>query len=189
MPSSEVGEATFEDRLLSVGKTQSRQDFIALFSHFAPRIKSYMIKGGMTASDADELAQEAMVSVWRKAALYDPAKAAASTWIFTIARNLRIDALRRRKGIGTAITLDDLPTLAAQGEQPDDALDRMTESKALTAALKSLPSEQAELIHKAFFEEKTHNDIAQESGLPLGTVKSRIRLALDRLRRGIKELE
>lgn len=189
VPSSEVGEATFEDCLLAVGKTQSRQDFIALFNHFAPRIKSYMVKGGMEAGDADELAQETMIAVWRKAALYDPAKAAASTWIFTVARNLRIDALRRRKGIGAAINMDDLPALATQNEPPDDALGRMEESKALSTALTALPLEQADLIQKAFFEEKTHSDIAQETGLPLGTVKSRIRLALERLRHGVKDLE
>lgn len=171
----------FETLLCEVGQDKNKESFVSLFQHFAPRIKSFLIKGGADENSADELAQETMLSVWDKAKSYDPKKAAASTWIFTIARNKRIDALRKIKGYH--VDLDDLPVLEdTAGFTPAQDMNRTQESENIIAAMSELPKEQSELIQKSFFEDKSHSEISEETGIPLGTVKSRIRLALDRLR-------
>lgn len=175
----ENGEVTFDDLLVAVGKSRNRDAFIRLFEYFAPRIKSFLMKGGLTQEMADELAQEAMLTVWQKAEQYDPTQAAAATWIFTIARNKRIDAFR--KAGRPQPDLND-PMMTPDIEQPDEAFSKSEHNRMLAEAIETLPPEQADLIRKSFFEEKTHNDIAEETNIPLGTVKSRIRLALERLR-------
>ena len=174
-------EKSFEELLCDVGQNKNKKSFIALFEHFAPRIKSYLMKSGADESNADELAQETMLSVWDKAKSYNPDKAAASTWIFTVARNKRIDALRKIKSY--SVDIDDMPFLEDENaSNPSQNMAFKQESQSIYSALKSLPENQAELIRKSFFEDKTHNEISEETGIPLGTVKSRIRLALDRLR-------
>jgi len=185
---SAPGTASFEDMLSAVGRNQDRKAFIDLFEYFAPRIKSFMLKSGAAPDQADELAQETMLTVWNKAGSYNPKLAGASTWIFTIARNKRIDGLRKQNRPepdpdDPLMVRDDLPV-------PGEHLSRSEETHILSEAMKDLPEEQAELIRKSFFEDKTHQAIADETKLPLGTVKSRIRLALDRLRsdQKVKEL-
>lgn len=173
-------EVTFDDLLVSVGATQNRDSFIRIFEYFAPRVKSFLMQGGFNPETADELAQETMLTVWDKAASFDPQQAKASTWIFTIARNKKIDYIRKYKR--TPLKAEDLAFAQTETEAPDDYLATMQDNKALTAALEKLPEEQAALLRKSFYEDKTHNDIAAESDIPLGTVKSRIRLALERLR-------
>lgn len=170
--------------LSAVGTRQDRQAFAALFEYYAPRIKSFLIKGGAPPDAADEMAQETMVAIWQKAASYDPARAAASTWIFTIARNKRIDALR--KHARPESDLDDIPELADHTPGAGDVLARRQEEAAMAEAMEALPPEQADLLYKSFFEEKSHADIAKETNLPLGTVKSRIRMALEKLGRDRK---
>jgi RNA polymerase sigma-70 factor (ECF subfamily) len=176
---------TFEDLLTAVGRSRNRDAFIRLFEHFAPRVKSFLMRGGFNPDAADELAQETMLAVWDKAAKYDSTKAAASTWIFTIARNKRIDYVRKTRHPEPEGELDRAEDHAPRA---DESLTLTEEAAALAEAIKKLPPEQAELIQKAFFEEKSHSDIAEETNLPLGTVKSRIRLALDRMRSGLKGL-
>ena len=185
-----VGERTFEDLLYDVGQNKNKDSFIELFHYFAPRIKSFLMKGGANESLADELAQETMLNIWNKAESYNPAKAAASTWIFTIARNKRIDALRKKKFY--SVDLDQLPDMEDDTyRSPVTALSDTQESETIAGALENLPPEQADLIKRSYFEDKTHQEIADETGLPLGTVKSRIRIALKRLRNiaAIKDLE
>lgn len=154
-----------------------------LFEHFAPRVKSFLMKGGTAEDVADELAQETMLTVWNKAGSFDPARSAASTWIFTIARNKKIDVLRKigRYEVAPADpeTLENTESASSPGA---DAMAHQ-ETETIAAALKDLPEEQSMLLRKSFFEDKSHADIAQETGLALGTVKSRIRLALERLRK------
>jgi RNA polymerase sigma-70 factor, ECF subfamily len=175
------GPAFAADTLLkAVAEIRDRQSFIELFQYFAPRIKSFLIKGGMDMETADELAQETMLTVWNKAEGFDPAKAAASTWIFTIARNKKIDFLRKRYREG--VDFSEQSDLPDDAPGPSDALQRTEEEQTIAAALETLPAEQAELIQKSFFEGKSHTEIAEETKIPLGTVKSRIRLALERLR-------
>jgi len=172
-------EALAMDALLRrVAEAKDRAAFAALFDHFAPRIKSYLMRLGAPPAQAEDLAQEAMLSLWRKAHLFDASKASAATWLFTIARNLRIDAIRREKR----------PELDPQDFQPEaepDADAVMTlaaDEVRLRVALKTLPADQAAVIEQSFFADKPHSQIASEQGIPLGTVKSRLRLAMARLK-------
>lgn len=158
-----------------------------LFEHFAPRVKSFLMKGGTAEDVADELAQETMLTVWNKAPSFNPAQAGASTWIFTIARNRKIDTLRKTGRFEVAPTD---PDLIQSTDSPRGNTMRREEIESIAEALDELPEEQAMLLRQSFFEDKSHADIAKETGLPLGTVKSRIRLALERLRKNktVKEL-
>ncbi len=170
----------FEQLLEAVGKTQDREAFITLFKHFAPRIKSFLMKNYMSPEAADELAQETMLAVWGKAGSYNPARAKASTWIYTIARNKRIDSLRKT---GREPIVDYDPIWVEDDKPgPSARLLAKDEHGTIGEALKTLPKDQSELLYKSFFEGKAHGEIAEETGLPLGTVKSRIRAALKRLR-------
>jgi RNA polymerase sigma-70 factor (ECF subfamily) len=173
--------------LLDVAQTRNKESFVQLFEHFAPRVKSFLMKGGTREDLADELAQETMLTVWNKAGAYNPAHASASTWIFTIARNKKIDALRKTGRFEVAATD---PELVADEMKSSDSTMAAEEENLMAAALEKLPEEQSMLLRKSFFEDKSHADIARETGLPLGTVKSRIRLALDRLRqnKNVQEL-
>jgi len=169
-----------EALLVRVAVSQDRAAFQSLFVHFAPRIKAWMIRAGSGPQQAEELAQEAMLSVWRKAALFDPARASAATWIFTIARNLRIDAIRRERHP----TFDPAdPAFMPDGSVAADAeLQKRQQAQAVRRALETLPAEQAQIIFLSFLSDKPHSQIAGELGIPLGTVKSRIRLAMARLK-------
>ena len=175
---------TFEDMIVAIARTKDKASFIKLFEHFAPRVKSYLMKGGAREDVADELAQETMLNVWNKAESFNPVKAAASTWIFTIARNKKIDSLRRRAA-NADIELDAEGPNALRDENPSpsESMMRADETTAISEAIKKLPEEQADLIRQSFFEGKSHGEIAAEKKLPLGTVKSRLRLALERLRK------
>lgn len=164
--------------LLAVRDRQDRAAFAALFRHFAPRIKGFLMKSGASDALAEECAQDVMATLWQKAHLFDPARASVATWVFTIARNRRIDALRRAKRPEP----EDLPW-GPEPEPDQQAVLEMAEDTArLGAALARLPPPQRDLIEKAYFGDLTHTEIAKQTGLPLGTIKSRIRLALDRLR-------
>ena len=180
------GPAYLRDLLTAVGKRRDKAAFAELFDYFAPRIKSFLMKGGANPDQADELAQETMIAVWQKADSFDPAKASASTWIFTIARNKRIDAIR--KVPRPEMDADDVD-LADDSPPASEILSQQEETDIMANAINALPPEQADLLYKSFFEDKTHADIAKETNLPLGTVKSRIRLALDRLRGNQKVTE
>lgn len=166
-----------------------RQAFAALFKHFAPRVKSYLVRSGCPPDLAEELAQEAMVGVWHKAAQFDPARAQLSTWVFTIARHLRIDHHRREGGLAAAqqtgftwADFDALP-LADPGDEPADRLHTQQRERGVRDALAQLNEEQALIVRLSYFDEQPHAHIAQALGVPLGTVKSRIRLAMGHLRR------
>jgi len=165
--------------IIAIARSGDRSAFARLFTHFAPRVKSYMLRLGAPPEAAEELAQEAMLSVWRKAALFDPARAGASTWIFAIARNLRIDAVRRER----RPKIEDDPTDAPAAEPAAEAVVEAREAEArLREAVTVLPPDQAEVVRLSFFQDKPHSEIARDLDLPLGTVKSRLRLALARLR-------
>ncbi len=157
-----------------------RGAFGELFHYFAPRLMGFGLRSGADAASAEELVQETMLAVWRKAATFDASRATVSTWIFTIVRNKRIDMLRRQTY--PEADLNEAAEIPS-GESPaDDCLAAYQDGIALQHAMLTLPAEQIEVLHKAYFEGKTHRAIAVEMKLPLGTVKSRIRLALTRLR-------
>jgi len=171
----------------AIAASKSRDAFTQLFNHMAPRIKAYCLKRGASRAEAEETAQETMIQVWRRAGQYDSARAAATTWIFTIARNKRIDLFRKEQH--PEVTADDLVQSISD---PVDAEHRMEQAQAgetLAEKIRDLSPDQAEVIHKAFFEDKTHQVISEELDVPLGTVKSRIRLALAKLRSSMAEYE
>jgi RNA polymerase sigma factor (sigma-70 family) len=172
--------------LLAVAQDRDRTAFQALFGHFAPRVKAYLMRLGAPAAQAEDLAQEAMLSLWRKAHLFDPAKASAGTWVFTIARNLRIDAIRRERR--PELNPDD-PMLAPDAERgAEEGLAAAEDEDRLRLALKTLPPDQVRVIELSFFADKPHSQIAAELEIPLGTVKSRLRLAMLRLRTAMGEM-
>lgn len=161
---------------------KDQQAFIELFNHFAPRVKAFLMKSGADASLAEECTQEVMATLWHKAHLFDPARASVATWIFTIARNRKIDVLRKQKRPEP----EDLPWGPEAEPDQEDILSLQQESEQLRAAMAALPEAQKELIEKAYFGDFTQSEIAAQTGLPLGTIKSRIRLALDRLRHAMQ---
>lgn len=164
--------------VLRVKEHQDKQAFAELFRHFAPRVKAFLMKSGAEMTLAEECAQEVMATLWTKAHLFDPTRANVSTWVFTIARNKKIDALRRQKR-------PEPEDLAWGPEAEPDQADVMAirqESELLAKAVAELPEKQRELIERAYFGDLSQSEIAEETGLPLGTIKSRIRLALEKLR-------
>lgn len=178
--SSAAGAAAHAALLLRVAQQADRTAFAALFDHFGPRVKSYLMKLGAERGLAEDLVQDVMLAVWRRAATYDPSQASVSTWIFTIARNKRIDALRR----GPRADFDPTdPALAPEPPpSPDDEAEAVHWEGAIADAVAAMPREQAEIVRLAYYEDISHSDIAARIGVPLGTVKSRLRLAMARLR-------
>ncbi|HEY5337334.1 MAG TPA: sigma-70 family RNA polymerase sigma factor [Rhizomicrobium sp.] len=166
--------------LQSVGAHRDRAAFAALFDHFAPRVKSYLLRLGAGPALAEDLAQETMLSIWRKAALFDSSKASAATWIFTIARNLRIDAIRRERR--PEFDPNDPVLVPDEEPQADARMMRGDDDLRIHEALTKLSPDQAQVVQMSFFADKPHSQIALELGLPLGTVKSRLRLAMVRIR-------
>lgn len=164
-----------------VAQSADREAFVALYDHYAPRINGYLQRLGTPAGVAEDLTQEVMVTLWRKAALFDPAKSSLGTWLFRIARNRRIDMVRREKT--AALDENDPGLQPAAPEDVGDSLDAARREVRVRVALDRLPQEQRTLVELAFFRGLTHSRIAEETGLPLGTVKSRIRLAFTRLRK------
>jgi RNA polymerase sigma factor (sigma-70 family) len=182
---SEAGLGELERLIQRVASERDRAAFAGLYRHFAPRVKSYVMRLGADPASAEEIAQEAMLTLWRRADRFDPAQASASTWVFTIARNKRIDGLRRTKR--PELDPED-PALVPAAPSPADALIEAEErSRRLSAAIELLPSEQASLLQLAYYDDLSHSAIARTTELPLGTVKSRLRLAFARLRQALAE--
>ncbi|MEL6387290.1 MAG: sigma-70 family RNA polymerase sigma factor [Pseudomonadota bacterium] len=163
-----------------IAAEKCRQSFSQLFEFYAPRVKSYMMRLGSDDNQAEELAQEVMVTVWRKAIQYDASKASVSTWIFRIARNRRIDVYRRLKR--PELEPDEPMLRPPDPEEPDNIVNRVQMEAVVREALTTLPEEQLVLLQAAFYDGLSHSEIAEHFGLPLGTVKSRIRLAFNKLR-------
>lgn len=174
------GREAMTGLLIRVRDHGDREAFGNLFRFFAPRVKSYLARLGASAPEADELAQDVMVTVWQKAASFDERQAAASTWIFTIARNRRIDLIRRQRK--PELDPND-PLFQPEAEpSPDAVAIAGAREVRLREAMKALPQEQRQLLQEAFFAGRSHRDIARDSNIPLGTVKSRLRLAFQRLK-------
>ncbi len=175
--------------IVAIACRQDRQAFAQLFEYFAPRIKSFLQRSGLREDAAEELAQEAMLTVWRKAGLFDPSTKGAAAWIFTIARNLRIDAYRRSLRDPSAETSDaGLEFQIDESPAPDAQLVVSQSEIRVRAALSQLSPEQMKVVELSFFEEKAHSEIAQALDIPLGTVKSRLRLAMEKLRKLLGDL-
>jgi len=178
---TEAGQRShLADLIEAIAARQDRAAFASLFAHYAPRLKGYLLRLGLGPAQAEDLAQEVMVTVWRKAGQFDRTQASAATWIYRIARNRRIDAFRREQR--AVLDIDD-PGLQPLGEiAPDAWLDAAERETQVRTALAELPPEQVDLVRQAFYEGLSHRQIADVTGLALGTVKSRLRLAFQKLR-------
>lgn len=172
------------DLVARVAETRDRDAFAMLFDYYAPRLATYLQRLGAEPALAEEIAQDAMVALWRKAELFDPAKSSVGTWLYRIARNRRIDLLRRSRG--ATVELEDALIPADDAALADEALGDRERDGIVRRAMSVLPPEQLALVRLAFFEGRSHSEIAEALSLPLGTVKSRIRLAFSRLRRRLE---
>ena len=174
---------TDDDLTLSVeliGRNQDKLAFNNIFKYFAPRLKSFLVKAGSTNSQAEEVIQEVMIAVWTKSATYDSSKSSVSTWIYTIARNKRIDKIRKEKRHYLSES-DDRLEIPVDSTQEKEIFSAQV-SNSLKKYMSNLPEEQSKLLKLSYFYNKTHADISTELKIPLGTVKSRIRLALTKMR-------
>jgi len=177
---------TMADLLQRVAANGDVEAFRALFETYAPRVKSYMLRQGADPATAEELAQETLLAVWRKAGLYSGEKGSATTWIFTIARNLRIDRLRRE--VVWQPLPDNNDEQPSEDPTPDEELSERERGEKVRAMLAQLPPDQSEVVNLAFIEGLSHSEIAHRLALPLGTVKSRMRLAYQKIRDGLEDL-
>jgi len=178
-PRTEMTEA-----LIAVRDRRDRAAFGRLYDHFAPRLKAMLRAGGLRDGTAEDVVQDVMLSVWHKAAQFDPHRAEAASWIYRIARNRQIDLARRKP-----LPLPD--ALEAETETPPDPAQILAlgqEIDRLRAALARLSPEQSQALHQAYVEELPHTQISDRTGLPLGTIKSRIRLGLERLRHELRDI-
>ncbi|WP_419762641.1 sigma-70 family RNA polymerase sigma factor [Defluviimonas aestuarii] len=168
--------------MLAVRDKRDRQAFSAMFDHFAPRLKGMIMRSGIAAHQAEEIVQDVMLTVWRKASMFDPHRAQVSAWIYQIARNRQIDMVRKERRPEPEDLIED-PGAELDASQ---ILALEQEATELKNALSRLSGEQREMIEKAYLGELTHQEISTQTGLPLGTIKSRIRLGLERLRHELK---
>jgi RNA polymerase sigma-70 factor (ECF subfamily) len=166
-----------------------RDAFRLLFEHFAPRVKGLMLKAGASGEEAEEIAQDTLLAVWRKAAQFDPASAGAPAWIFTIARNLRIDAVRRSARAGVMVPDGELEYFVDPADSQETQIVKRNDTARIADAISRLSKEQSTAIRMSFIEDRPHSEIAEALGIPLGTVKSRIRLAMTRLKDSLEELQ
>lgn len=177
-------QAEFAALVAAVADRKDRSAFTVLFDHFAPRLNAYLQRLGAAPATAEEITQEVMVTLWRKAALFDPDKSSLATWLYRIARNRRIDMMRRDR-LAFLDSEDPVREMIDEGDL-DQQVDLTQREAAVRLALDTLPEEQLSLVRLAFFEGLSHSQISERTGLPLGTVKSRIRLGFTRLRRALE---
>lgn len=168
----------------AVARQRDRAAFAELFRYFAPRINGWLQRQGLDATSAEELSQETMLLVWQKAALFDPGRATVAAWIFTIARNRRVDVFRQQSRTNDSL----MASMPEEAAPPDQALETGQEEARVRLALAQLPDEQAAVVRATFFAEKAQTEIKDAFNIPLGTVKSRLRLALQRLRVSLEDL-
>lgn len=170
-------------QIRAIATSADRAAFIQLFDFYAPRIKAQAMRFGLNADAAEDVVQDAMLAVWRRAGQFDPEKGSASAWVFSISANARIDLLRRTGRLASAEPIDaETPLLAvdpAEAASPDAAR--------LERHMQDLPDDQRRIIHLSFFSDLPHGEIARRLGLPLGTVKSRVRLAIAKLRKALRD--
>lgn len=175
-------QVNWTNHVFRIRDSADQTAFAELFRHFAPRVKAFLMKSGASETLAEECTQEVMATLWKKAHMFDPGRASVSTWIFTIARNRKIDMLRKQRRPE--------PEDLTWGPEPEpdqaDVLGLQQESEKLGRALAELPPNQRALVEAAYFGDLSHSEIAKRTGLPMGTVKSRLRLALEKLRHAMR---
>ncbi|SHH79128.1 RNA polymerase, sigma-24 subunit, RpoE [Cognatishimia maritima] len=174
--------------MLAVKQDRDRAAFARLFDFYAPRLKGFVMRSGVSAAQAEEIVQEVMLTVWRKAHLFDPHRAQVSSWIYQIARNRQIDVLRKESRPMPEELSEELKDGGSPQEDASQIMAVEQEAQTLRMALARLKPGQREMVEKAYLGELSHSEIQAETGLPLGTIKSRIRLGLEKLRHELKEL-
>ena len=178
---SEKRTDEWSECLTLIGQNEDRAAFTRLFRHFAPLMKAFALSGStLSANNADELVQEVMLKVWQKAGAFNAEKAAASTWIYTIARNSRTDLFRRLQKFDTPLSADDVSG-SQESEEAFMVLHQKRGRDKIRGLIDELPNDQAQILAKVYMEGKSHSEVAGELDIPLGTVKSRVRLALQKL--------
>jgi RNA polymerase sigma factor (sigma-70 family) len=182
LPGSVAEQADWTGHVARIRDAADQAAFSELFLHFAPRVKAFLMRSGANETLAEECAQEVMATLWHKAHMFDPTRASVATWVFTIARNRKVDMLRKQRRPEP----EDLPWGPEPEPEQTDVMARQQESERLAGALATLPEKQRTLVEAAYFGDLSHSEIAAKTGLPLGTIKSRLRLALDRLRHEMK---
>jgi RNA polymerase sigma-70 factor (ECF subfamily) len=180
-----MNAARLNSAILRIANERDKDSFKLIYDYFSPRLKSYLLKQGSSEVNAEELVQETMVNVWKKSMQFNSNKASATTWIFTIARNLKIDSFRKNKH--NLINIDDIQERIDTSPNAEFNTDLIYKNERISKALKSLTPEQHKVIMMSFFEDKSHGEISNELKIPLGTVKSRMRLAFERIRKKIGE--
>ena len=183
-PDAEPAVEAVVELLARVGKERDRDAFAALFSYFAPRLKNFYLRRGADNGSAEDLAQETMLRIWHHAAQFDPSRASPAAWVFGIARNLRADTLRRRRHLPPEL---ELPEPYAPENSPEAVAIHAQQESRLRAALHDLPGPQRDAVLAAYLNGLPHSEAHQELGIALGTLKSRLRLALVRLRTALGE--
>jgi RNA polymerase sigma-70 factor (ECF subfamily) len=172
---------SLDDLLTAVGTDRDNKAFIELFDHFQPRVQAQMVRRGLAPYAAADIAQDVMEAIWCKAKQFDRSKSAASTWVFSIAQNRRVDVHRRtREHTFDIADLSLIPDDRADNETSTDTAQR---ERHVHRALDALPLDQFKMVQLAFFEGLSHSTIAARTRIPVGTVKSRLRLAFSRMRR------
>jgi len=168
--------------MAAIAARGDRTAFAQLFRRYAPKVKAHLLARGAATGAADELTQEVMLIVWRKAALYDASRGSVAAWLYTISRNSLFHTTRgerrRQAEPATEIAFPE----AAPPPTSEQALLAAEQGRALSASLAQLPPEQREILEGAYWHGRTLQECAEERRLPLGTVKTRVRLALERLR-------
>lgn len=169
--------------LLAVARERDRAAFERLFDHFVPLVRAFSLSAQPGAKLlADEVAQEVMIKIWNKAHTYKPEFASVNTWVFTLARNARIDYFRKNNRHESDVDPENVwATLEDDSADPFQAAQQKRSEELIASELKALPDDQQRALHMVYMEGKTHKEVAEELKLPLGTVKSRVRLALRKL--------
>jgi len=186
-PSDALTEPPPEELIARIAESQDKTAFATLFDAYAPRVKYFLMRNGANPESAEELAQEALLTVWRKAGYFSATRGSASAWIFTIARNLRIDETRRAKRAQLYAMSQDFEDVDPD-RPPDEKVSAYEHAQRVRAAMSELPEDQLEVVKWSFVEGAAHSEIAERLGLPLGTVKSRLRLAMRRMRNSLEDL-
>ena len=182
---TEQDDSTDFIALMALVCERDRSAFQQLFVHFGPRVKSLMLKSGADPALAEDIVQDVFVAVWRKAGQFAPERGAVSTWIFTIARNIRIDKLRRL----SSRPYEDIEAIELVDERAgaEQEIEVAQRAELIAGAVSELPDDQREVIELAYLHDLPQSQIASRLSLPLGTVKSRMRLAYARLKQKLEE--
>lgn len=184
VPDNAMEVTDWTGHVIRIREHRDQSAFAELFRHFAPRVKAFLIRSGASQTLAEECTQEVMATLWHKAHLFEPSRASVATWVFTIARNRKTDMLRKQRRPEP----EDLPWGPEPEPEQTETLARQQEAEQLGKAIAALPDKQRALVEAAYYGDLTHSEIAARTGLPLGTIKSRLRLALDRLRHEMKSM-